>query len=43
MHQDQLKQIDTWAARYGAIIRGAPSRPEAIRKLVAAALSRSPR
>jgi hypothetical protein len=43
MHVSQIKQLDAWARQHGAIWHGELSRPEAVRRLIAAALTPPPR
>jgi hypothetical protein len=43
MHPSQLELLDAWALQHGAIWGGNPSRPEAVRRLIAAALTQVPR
>jgi hypothetical protein len=43
MHPPMVEQLDRWAAQHGCSWHGMLSRPEAIRRLVAKALTPSPR
>jgi hypothetical protein len=43
MHAPQVALLDAYVARNGVIKRGAPSRPEAIRRLIERALTPPPR